>query len=133
MLRKSVKWLTGILSKLRKKSDDHLPQEDIDYVFTEIFHNEECLNGVKVLAGPYKDVVYYYGRVKVVPPETPNTPAVLSFDYHAHSVPSGLTHFDLGTTEFKQFAGDILMSILLHNEQGEYATLREHDTKEPHL
>lgn len=128
-----MKWLMGIWSRLIKRSPNNLPKEDETYIFTEIFHADECLNGIKVIDGPYKDVIYYYGRVKIVPPEHPGTPAVLSFDYHAHFIPSNLTHQILGSDEFKKFAGDVLMSIILHNEQGEYVKIREHDTQESHL
>ncbi len=123
----------GILSRLRKKNNNPLPQENIHYEFFTITLGQESVDAIKIIDGPYKDVVYYYGRVKVVPPEVPDSPAVLSFDYHTHIIPSGLTHIDLGSFEFKQFVGDILMSILLHNEQGEYATIREHDTQESDL
>lgn len=128
-----MKWLTGIWSKLKRPKSNYLPQEDETYTFTEIIHNDECVNGIKVIDGPYKDVIYYYGRVKIVPPELPGSPAVLSFDYHAHSIPSNLTHQILGSGEFKKFAGDVLMSIILHNEQGEYVKIREHDTQESDL
>lgn len=130
-----MKYLTGILSNLRKTKNNPLPKEGVEYQFNDVVVGDDSLSGVEVLDGPYKGVLYYYGRVKVLPPDSqvPDAPAVLSFDYRVHRIPMGLTKFDLGSAEFKQFAGDVLMSILLENEKGEYATIREHDSEEPHL
>jgi len=123
----------GILSIQKKATSNPLPQEEVDYTFTELVIGEDVLSAIKIIDGSYSGVVYYYGRVKVIPPEIPETPAILSFDYRVHSLPDGMDHRAVKGDDFKQRAGDILTAILLDNGKGEYATIREHDSKEPHL
>lgn len=104
---------------------------EVDYQFTEIML-DEWVNAVKLLDGPYKNVVYYYGHVKIIPQEDGSHR--LAFQYTIWDSAG----FDKATLtanpQFIERIGDVLVSIITdENRQGEYATPREHDSEESDL
>lgn len=108
-----------------------LLKEGINYTFTEIML-DEWVNAVKVLDGPFKDVIYYYGHVKLIPNDDGSNR--LAYQYTIWD-PAGREKNQLvGSPEFMNLIGDILVSIIAdENGQGEYATPRSHDTEESDL
>jgi len=124
LLRSVINWLMGIFSKTTTKP---LPQEGIHYQLVDLAPD---LAGVKILDGPYEDVIYYYGQVKIYPEKDRN---ILSFDYAIFDCPLHVdVELHLKANEFKQYIGDILTAILL-SDKGEYATARDLDSEESNL
>ena len=76
---------------------------------------------LKIIDGPYRDVIYTYGKVQAVEDKETNT-AKLKFDFKLDEVPE---HIDKKNLEidgtFKNFMGDILVELLeekrLHNDE----------------
>ena len=76
--------------------------------FVEKENNE--LYSLKVLKGPFKGVIYTYGKVQIT--GTEETP-VLKFDYTIESAPKPKKKSKLKKSKtFKNFMGDVLTSIL---------------------
>ena len=76
---------------------------------------------LRIIDGPYRDVIYTYGKVQVVE-DKENDTARLKFDFKLDEVPE---HIDKENLEidgtFKNFMGDILVELLeekrLHNDE----------------
>jgi hypothetical protein len=93
---------------------DNLPtyklveKQDIDYY------------GFKITEGEYKDVVYYYGEVKIEE-DTEADNAVLNFNYQ---IDNGNEQYSIEQLEdsinFNNLMGDILASVLDKNDDEEY-------------
>lgn len=124
MLKRLIKWLTD---KFSKTPSNPLPQLGKDFEFVD-FPEAADIVGVKILDGKYAGVIYYYGKVKLIPREEPNA-FVLSFDYTLYEIPMYQVIQD---EEFKQYIGDIL-SVILMSDKGEYATARDLDSQESDL
>jgi len=76
---------------------------------------------LRIIDGPYRDVIYTYGKVQVVE-DKENDTARLKFDFKLDEVPEHINKENLeidGT--FKNFMGDILVELLeekrLHNDE----------------
>jgi len=68
------------------------------------------LYSLKVLKGPYKGVIYTYGKVQIT--GTEEAP-VLKFDYTIEDVPKPKKKSKLDKSKtFKNFMGDVLTSLL---------------------
>jgi hypothetical protein len=109
-----------------------LKKENKDFLFTEIILAEEKVTAVKLLDGPYANVVYYYGHVKVVPEGTSHR---LAYQYTIWDS-AGLSKADLvQSQEFTTLIGDVLVAIIAdENNSGEYnGPSRSHDIEESDL
>ena len=96
-----------------------LPKENEDYCFSEIILAEETANAVKLLEGPYANVVFYYGGVKIVPE---NGTHRLAFQYTLWDTASFKKEDLVKSADFTNHLGDILVAIITdENEQGELA------------
>lgn len=119
----------GIFSRPTPRS---LKKENKDYLFTEIILAEETVNAVKLLDGPYANVVYYYGHVKVVPEGDTHR---LAYQYTIWDS-AGFTKAELvGAEAFTTLIGDVLVAIITdENNVGEYdGPSRSDDTQESDL
>ena len=93
---------------------DNLPpyklveKQDVDYY------------GFQITEGEYKDVVYYYGEVKIEE-DTEADNAVLNFNYQ---IDNGNEQYSIEQLEdsinFNNLMGDILASVLDKNDDEEY-------------
>lgn len=119
----------GIFS--RPATPKPLKKENEDYCFTEIILVDETVNAVKILTGPYKNVVYYYGHVKVV--HEGNTHR-LAYQYTIWDSANFTKAELIGSPVFTNGIGDILVAIITdENNSGEYGTPRADDTEESDL
>lgn len=109
-----------------------LKKENKDYLFTEIILAEETVNAVKLLDGPYTNVVYYYGHVKVVPEGNTHR---LAYQYTIWDSAQFTKKELVESAEFTTLIGDVLVAIITdENNSGEYnGPSRSHDTEESDL
>ena len=102
-----------------------------DYCFTEIILEEETVNAVKILTGPFENVIYYYGHVKVVPEGESHR---LAYQYTIWDSASFTKAELTGSAAFTNSIGDILVAIISDEDNmGEYGTPRADDPEEPYL
>lgn len=114
-----AKWLTGIWSRPK-------PRQNKTYEYYDLEVDSEPITGIKVIDGPYKGVIYYYTFVRI------HEEPALRLEYGFRVKDASLYTF-AESEEFKTFVGDILVSILLDEAQGEYATLRKYDSEKSYL
>lgn len=100
-------------------------KENEDFCFSEIIIEEEPIHAVKLLTGPFKNTIVYYGHVKLVPE---NSLHRLAFQYTIWDS-AGFTKEELvGSSAFTTTLGEILSSIIAdENHMGEYATPARRD------
>jgi len=108
-----------------------LKKENEDYCFTEIPLNDEIVHGVKILSGPFENVIFYYGHVKLVPEGDMHR---LAFQYTVWDS-ANHTRESLNGKEFISHLGDVLVAIIAdENQSGEYnGPTRTDDIEEPDL
>ena len=108
-----------------------LMKENEDYCFTEIPLNEEFINGVKLLSGPFANVIYYYGHVKLVPEGGNHR---LAFQFTIWDSASFMKA-QLASTPFVNYIGDVLVAIIAdESKSGEYNDpARTDDPEESYL
>jgi len=108
-----------------------LPKVQADYEFTEIIVAEEHVDAIRLLTGPFANVIFYYGHVKVVPEGETHR---LAYQYTIWDT-AGLLKSDLvNSKDFTTHLGDILAAIILdESQEGEYVSTRKHDSEEPDL
>lgn len=133
---KLIDWWESVIERIKgvfriTPKPRPLLKEDVHYAFTEIML-DEWINAVKLLDGPFKDVIYYYGHVKLIPNEDGSNR--LAYQYTIWD-PAGREKNQLvGSQAFLNHIGDVLVSIIAdENGKGEYATPRSHDTEESDL
>src|SRR5574337_2124366 len=120
LLRRSMQWLMGIFSKLPiRPQSKPLLKSEVHNQLTEIML-DEWVNAVKLLDGPFKNVIYYYGHVKLIPQEDGSHR--LAFQYTIWDS-AGFDKVALtANPQFIDHIGDVLVSIITdENRQGEYA------------
>tara|TARA_B110000858_G_scaffold167369_1_gene195238 strand:+ start:359 stop:679 length:321 start_codon:yes stop_codon:yes gene_type:complete len=84
------------------------------YVFVEKKDSE--LYSLKVVQGPYNNVIYTYGSV-TIEEDVENDLARLKFNYHIEEAPAPYSKKELEeSTEFRNYIGDILTEILEDQE-----------------
>lgn len=100
-----------------REKQSPLKKENEDYCFTEIPLNEELITGVKLLDGPFENVIYYYGHVKLVPEGDMHK---LAFQYTVWDSANHSREL-LNGKEFISYLGDVLVAIIAdENKSGEY-------------
>jgi hypothetical protein len=81
-----------------------------EYVFVEKEDSE--LYSLKVVQGPYNNVIYTYGSV-TIEEDVENDLARLKFNYHIEEAPAPYSIKELEESiEFRDYIGDILTEIL---------------------
>ena len=116
-LKRGMKWLMGLFSPAPTLTMKPLLKENEHYCFVDIPMEHEPVSGVKLLEGPFPNVVYYYGHVKLVP------------EGDSHKLAFQFTIWDSGnfspkevkSVEFVNWIGDVLVAIIAdENKSGEY-------------
>lgn len=80
------------------------------YTFVEKLESE--FYSIKLLEGPYRDVIYTYGHV-TVQEDVENDLARLKFKYRIEEVPPPLSKEEIeADSQFNDYIGDILAEIL---------------------
>ena len=94
--------------KLPKKHKTTNPKHREDYVFVEK-HGED-FTGIKLISGPFADIVYKYGKVGFAPEsEKVGEMLPMKFDY---TVIENRIDADTDSQEFINHIGDILVVLL---------------------
>ena len=106
--------------------------EGIDYSF--IFpENDNKRVHIKFLSGPFKDVVYRYGGVKI---EEKNGEGHLLFNYYVLESPNVKPKLLEKDDDFKNYIGNLLVEIMtanMNNEEGLIDETGTDDIKESDL
>ena len=85
------------------------PKQNEDYVFVE--KPGEDFTALKLISGPYADIVYKYGKVGFRPEseKTPDGALPMVFDY---TVIENKINADTDSQEFVNHIGDVLVVLL---------------------
>ena len=89
-----------------------------DGLYTEVIHN----NGekaIKILKGNYKDIIYQYGKVELIPKEDSEIPTI-NFDRAVRSCPEELINTISEDEDFNLLMGDILIELIANQGIEEY-------------
>ena len=85
---------------------------DLDKLIVFVEKASQDLYALKVLEGPYTDVIYTYGKVRLYEDDA-KTKLTLQFDFKVDDVPKHLDKKELGKSEeFRNFIGDVLSQLL---------------------
>jgi hypothetical protein len=104
-----------------------LLKEGVDYTFIEI-QLDEPVDAIKITKGPFADVVYYYGGVKIIPESNVNR---LAYQYTIWDSAGHPKQELISSSEFQTYIGDILVSIITDEQnKGVYAAPRIDDPQE---
>jgi hypothetical protein len=113
-----MKWLMAIFSPQPPLKP--LLTENEDYCFSEIIIAEEPIHAVKILTGPYMNVMVYYGYVKLIPEHGTHR---LAFQYTIWDSASFTKKELVESQAFIMRVGDTLASIIADEKNvGEYGT-----------
>ena len=98
--------------KLPKKHKTTNPKHREDYVFVE--KPGEDFTAIKLISGPFADIVYKYGNVSFAPKEEelPDGTLPMKFDY---TVIENRIMADTDSQEFINHIGDVLVVLLDDN------------------
>ena len=95
-------------NKYPKPHQTSNPKHNEDYVFVE--KQGEDFTGIKLISGPFADIVYKYGKVGFAPEsEKVGEMLPMKFDYDVIFNPH---ETDLDKQEFIDYIGDILLELL---------------------
>lgn len=112
-------------------SQPPLPKLLVDYEFTGIILAEEHVDAIRLLTGPFANVVIYYGMVKVIPEGDTHR---LAYQYTIWDTAGLLKSELVQSIAFTTYLGDILAAIILNESQeGEYVSTRKHNSEEPDI
>jgi len=107
----------------KKPKNKRMFEENIDYSFIEI--QDTDVNAIKLLRGPYKDVVYCYGKAAV---KEQGELAKLEFDYIVIDPGIYLLEDITRDEEFHTVIGDILVEMI--TIEGKNEQIRNNDSSE---
>ena len=93
-----------MVSKQKKQS---LPKHEVDYVFVE--KQDQDFASIKLISGPYTDIIYHYGNVQFAKEEDENGNLPMKFDY---TVDKNFIDADTDSQEFINHIGDILITVM---------------------
>lgn len=79
-------------------------------------------SSVMITQGKYDGLIYRYGRMQLIEPESRNGELKVLFEYTPLKVPEGMT---IDESDFVPFAGEILMDILQRKVEEQEFELRE--------
>lgn len=83
---------------------------DYEFIFPEGGEKDEAR--IKLLAGNYKDTVYWYGRVSIEE-DKKSEQAILSFNYEVLQNTDGSTKNLEKNEDFKSHIGNILLGMIM--------------------
>ena len=81
-----------------------------DGLYSEVVH-ESGERAIKILKGNYKDIIYQYGKINLVPREESEIPTI-DFERAVRSCPDELVETISEDEEFNQLMGNILIELL---------------------
>jgi len=87
----------------------HYPLFD-EGLYTEVVH-QSGERAIKILSGKYKDVIYQYGHVNLVPREEIETPTI-DFERAVRACPEELRDTISEDETFNQLMSEILVELL---------------------
>lgn len=87
-------------------------KEEQDYRFI-LPEEEKTTVCIKLLKGPYKDIVYQYGKVKFE--EEKDGAVYLRFIYNIVESPYEKSYLEENQDNFKNYIGDLLVDIMQQN------------------
>ena len=97
------------MAKEDKTINTHYPLFD-EGLYTEVVH-QNGERAIKILEGKYKDVIYQYGKINLVPREESEIPTI-DFERAVRSCPDELVETISEDEEFNQLMGNILIELL---------------------
>ena len=89
--------------------DKNSPTEQTSKKYTFAQRDGDDFSCIKLLEDPYKDVIFYYGKVGVGPKENANGTMNLVFDYTIVQNPGKI---NIDKQQFIDYIGDILVELL---------------------
>ena len=89
-----------------------------DGLYTEVVH-ESGEKAIKILKGNYKDIIYQYGKVELIPKEDSEIPTI-NFDRAVRSCPEELINTISEDEDFNLLMGDILIELIANQGIEEY-------------
>ena len=89
-----------------------------DGLYTEVIH-DSGEKAIKILKGNYKDIIYQYGKVELIPKEDSEIPTI-NFDRAVRSCPEELTDTISKDEDFNLLMGDILIELIANQGIEEY-------------
>jgi len=95
------------LNMVSKSKKQTLPKHEVDYVFVE--KRDQEMASIKLISGPYEDIVYHYGNVQFAKEENEDGNLPMKFDYTADQ------NFVVANTDSQEFInhiGDILIQVM---------------------
>ena len=95
--------------KLNSDVETHYPLFDSG-LYTEVVH-QSGERAIKILSGPYKDVIYQYGQVELVPREQEEIPT-MDFERAVRACPEKLVDTISDDEDFNQVMSNILVELL---------------------
>ena len=93
--------------------------------YSYVEHPKSEVSGFQIREGPWKDIIYTYGKVTFVENETEDN-LRLKFEYNVHENPNQV---DTDSIEFITAIGDILAIEVERNPSGHTRANRENSTK----
>ena len=78
-----------------KQTKQKLPKHEVDYVFVE--KQDQDFASIKLISGPYTDIIYHYGNVQFAKEEDENGNLPMKFDY---TVDKNFKNADTDSQEF---------------------------------
>ena len=97
------------MAKEDKNINTHYPLFD-DGLYTEVVH-QNGERAIKILSGKYKDVIYQYGQVNLIPREEIETPTI-DFERAVRSCPEDMKETISEDESFNKLMGEILIELL---------------------
>ncbi len=92
-----------------KELNTHYPLFDSG-LYTEVVH-QNGERAIKILTGNYKDVIYQYGKINLIPREESEEPTV-DFERAVRSCPEEMKDSISEDEIFNQLMGNILIELL---------------------
>jgi len=87
-------------------------------LYTEVIH-DSGEKAIKILKGNYKDIIYQYGKVELIPKEDSEIPTI-NFDRAVRSCPEELINTISEDEDFNLLMGDILIELIANQGIEEY-------------
>ena len=87
----------------------HYPLFD-EGLYTEVVH-QNGERAIKILTGKYKDIIYQYGKINLIPREVSEEPTV-DFERAVRSCPEELRELISEDETFNKLMGNILIELL---------------------
>ena len=97
------------MPKIDKELNTHYPLFD-EGLYTEVVH-QNGERAIKILTGQYKDVIYQYGKINLIPREVSEEPSI-DFERAVRSCPEEMKDTISEDENFNQLMGNILIELL---------------------